>query len=226
MEKYSDVLRKCALFSEIDEEQLLRMLYCLGARRERFARKETVRDEGEAACDIGIVLSGSVQITQTDYFGNRSIVSNVEPSDCFGEAFACGEVEALPVAVTACEECEILFIDCSHILHTCESHCVFHERLIYNLMRNLAGKSIQLHQKLEVVSRRTTREKLLSYLTFQAQKAGSSRFTIPFDRQELADFLQVDRSGLSTEIGRLRREGLIENNRREFILLDQPHSVH
>jgi len=165
------------------------------------------------------MLSGSAQIVRVDYYGNRSIVSGIEAAEVFGEAFACAEVGSLPVSVTAAEPCEVMFIDCRHILHTCSNNCGFHQKLIYNLMKCLANKSIMFHQRLEITSRRTTRDKLMAYLAYQARRAGSSTFDIPFDRQELADYLEVDRSGLSAEISKLRAEGVLRSTKKRFELL-------
>lgn len=218
MKNYLDVLQKCPLFAQIEEENLLRMLVCLGARVESFDKKYTIIAEGNPAKYIGIVLSGSVQIIRIDYYGNRSILSEIGVSEVFAEAFACAEVPSIPVTVIANEPCDIMLIDCGHILHTCSNNCGFHQQLIFNLMKDLATKTIMFHQKIEITSKRSTREKLLTYLMFQAQKAGKNRFQIPFDRQELADYLEVDRSGLSAEISRLRKEGVLESDRNEFIL--------
>jgi len=219
LKKYFSVLRNCPLFDRIEEEQLLRMLTCLGARVETFDKKYTILTEGSPAKYIGIVLTGSVQVIRIDYYGNRSILSEMGPSDIFGEAFACAETPSIPVTVIANEPCEVMLIECGHILHTCENNCGFHQQLIYNLMKDLAMKTLLFHQKIEITSKRSTREKLMTYLTMQAQKAGSSAFEISFDRQELADYLEVDRSGLSAEIGKLRREGILENEKNYFHLL-------
>lgn len=219
MKNYLDVLQKCPLFAQIEEENLLRMLVCLGARVASFDKKYTIIAEGNPAKYIGIVLSGSVQIVRIDYYGNRSILSEIGVSEVFAEAFACAEVPSIPVTVIANEPCDIMLIDCGHILHTCSNNCGFHQQLIFNLMKDLATKTIMFHQKIEITSKRSTREKLLTYLMFQAQKAGKNRFQIPFDRQELADYLEVDRSGLSAEISKLRKEGVLESDRNEFILL-------
>lgn len=219
MKKYLSVLKKCPLFENIADENLLRMLTCLGARIEYFDKKYTVIAEGNPAKFVGIVLSGSVQIIQTDYYGNRSIVGHSEMSQVFGEAFACAEIREMPVTIIANEPSEIMFIDCAHILHTCTNNCGFHQQLIYNMMKNLAVKNIQFHQKIEVTSKRSTREKLLAYLFLCGKKAGSNSFDIPFDRQELADYLGVERSGLSVEISKLKKEGIIENSKKHFTLL-------
>ncbi len=219
MEKYLEILKKCPLFDNINDDNLIRMLGCFGAKVENFDKKYTIFAEGKPAKYIGIVLSGEAQIIQIDYFGNRSILSNIEPSEMFAEAFACAETESIPVTVIANEPCEIMLIDCSHILHTCSNNCGFHQQLIFNLMKDLATKTIMFHQKIEIASRRTTRDKLMCYLLLQAKKAGKSSFTIPFDRQELADYLEVDRSGLSAEISKMRAEGIIKCNKNNFELI-------
>lgn len=219
MEKYLEILKKCPLFSEIDEKDLLKMLTCLGARVDSFDKKYTVMAEGSKAKYIGIVLSGEVQTEQTDFYGNRSILSVAGAGEVFAEAFACSNTDTLPVSVVAVKPGEIMFIDCAHILHVCKNGCSFHNRLIFNLMRDIASKTVMFHQKIEVISKRTTREKLLSYLSMVSKKEGSSVFAIPFDRQQLADFLEVDRTGLSAEIGKLKKEGIIECRKNYFELL-------
>jgi len=219
LKKYLKVLRKCPLFSTIEDDSLLRMLVCLGAKVEFFDKKYTILGEGTPAKYIGIVLSGSAQIAQVDYFGNRSILSEIGPSEVFAEAFACAEINELPVSVIANEPSEIMLIDCSHILHTCQNHCGFHQQLIYNLMKDLAAKTLLFHQRIEITSKRSTREKLMTYLLMQAKKVDSNSFDIPFDRQELADYLEVDRSGLSAEIGKLKKEGVIDSYKNHFVLL-------
>lgn len=219
MKQYFHILKKCPLFRDIDEESLLALLGCLGARVERFDKKYTILAEGTPATWIGIVLSGSAQIIRVDYDGNRSILSGVEPSELFGEAFACADVPSIPVSIIADEPCEIMLIDCRRILYSCSNACGFHQQMIFNLMKDLATKNMMFHQKLEITSKRSTREKLMTYLSLRARAVGRNRFTVPFDRQELADYLEVDRSGLSAEISKLRREGILESTKNEFRLL-------
>ncbi|MBR5515163.1 MAG: Crp/Fnr family transcriptional regulator [Clostridia bacterium] len=219
MKKYLEILKKCPLFFEIEEESLLRMLTCLGATIDLYDKKYTVMPEGKPVKHIGIVLSGSVQINQVDYDGNRTIIANVYPGELFAEAFACAEAKSFPLSVIANEPSYIMLIDVSHILHTCNNNCGFHQQLIFNLMKDIALKTITFYQKIEVTSKRSTREKLLTYLNMQAKKAGYRTFDIPFNRQELADFLEVDRSGLSAEISKLRKEGIIESNKNHFTLI-------
>ncbi len=219
MEKYMPALRQCSLFSGIGNSELLTMLNCLGASVVSFDKKYTILAEGHPAKHIGVMLSGSAQIIMVDYYGNRSIVSGIKPPEVFGEAFACAEINELPVSVIAGEPCEVMFINCRHILHTCSNNCSFHQQLIFNLMKGLAIKNIVFYQKLEITSRRTTRDKLMAYLDIQARQSGSSSFDIPFDRQELADYLEVDRSGLSAEISKLRSEGVLISKKRHFELL-------
>lgn len=219
MKKYFEILKKCPLFGGIDESELLSMLSCLKADVEVFDKKYTVISEGSPAKYVGIVLSGSIQVERSDYFGNRSILSKIGPSGVFGEAFACADIPSIPISVIADEQSEIMLIDCNRIINTCASSCNFHRRLIFNMMKLLAVKNIMFHSKLEITSKRSTREKLMTYLLQYAKNVGSSDFDIPFDRQELADYLEVERSGLSAEISKLRKEGIIKSHKKHFTIL-------
>ena len=219
MKNYFPVLKKCPLFQSIADEDLDRMLHCLGARVETFDKKYTIFAEGNQIHHIGIVLSGSMQVIQIDYYGNRSLLYEMAASEIFAEEFACAEADELPVTVVANEACEVMLIDCRHILHTCANNCGFHQQLIFNMMKDLALKTISFHHRAEIISKRSTREKLMAYLMLQAKKANSNSFEVPFDRQELADFLEVDRSGLSVEISKMKREGIIDNQKNHFVLL-------
>ena len=138
--------------------------------------------------------------------------------DLFGESFACAGLDPLPVSVVTAEECEYMCFDCRRLMTSCTNACSFHNQLIFNLLKVVAAKNLTFHQKIEITSKRTTRDKLLTYLQIQAKAARSSRFTIAYDRQELADYLEVDRSGLSVEISRLRKEGVIDCHKNNFTL--------
>lgn len=219
MEKYLRILEKCALFDNISIQEMAPMLGCLGARVAEYGKNEIVFAEGDPANRMGIVLSGSVQIVKEDFFGNRSIVTSIEPSQLFGESFACAEIKTMPVSVMAMEKSEIMLIDCRRITVTCCNACAFHSRMIMNLLRGVAEKNLVFNQKLEIMSKRTTKEKLMTYLLDQAKRSNSRSFTIPFDRQSLADYLGVERSALSAEIGKMKKEGILESNRSRFELL-------
>ena len=219
MRKFLSVLKKCPLFFDITGDNIITMLDCLEARTDIFDKNYTILSEGSPAKYIGIVLLGSVQITRTDYYGNRSILGNLCEGELFAEAFACMQMTSMPVSVIANETSTIMFIDCNHILHTCQNGCPFHQQLVYNLMKVLAAKTVMFQQKIEITSKRTTREKLLAYLTICAKKNNKNSFKISFNRQELADYLEVDRSGLSAEISKLRKDGILECRRNYFKLL-------
>ena len=219
MKNYIEILKKCPLFYNITENDIITMLNCIDAKVISFQKKQIIIAEGEPAKYIGIVLSGAVQIIQIDYFGNRSIVADVKPSELFGESFACAGVKSIPVDVVASVATEVLFIDCLRILHYCSNACAFHRHIIYNIMKIVAVKNIMFHQKIEVTSKRSTKEKLITYLLIQAKKYNSNSFEIPYNRQELADYLEVDRSGLSVEIRKLCHMGLIKANKKNFKIL-------
>ena len=220
MKKYFPILRKCPLFDNISDEELPGMLGCLGATVISCDKKNAILSEGDPAKYVGILLSGSAQIIRIDYFGNRSIVANISPAELFAESFACADVKKLPVDIIATDDCDVLFIDCAKIMHPCCNACSFHQQIIYNLMKIMADKNLIYHQKIEITSRRTTRDKLLTYLAIQSAKNKSNSFDIPYDRQALADYLEVERSGLSSEIGKLQREGILKCSRNHFELTD------
>ena len=219
MEKFLPVLASCPLFEHISPGDLGAMLACLNANVRRYAKGETILSEGDAAHLIGVVLRGCVQVSRMDYNGSRSLMARLSPPDLFAEAFAFAGVAALPVSVTATEESDVLMIDASRITHSCASACDFHQQMIYNLMRILALKNLAFSRKLEITGKRTTREKLMTYLMQQAAITGTCSFVIPFDRQELADYLEVDRSGLSAVISTLRKEGVLKSEKSRFTLL-------
>ena len=219
MKKYIETLKKCPLFDDINETEMERMLSCMGTKTFSYSKKETVLNEGDPADLIGIVLSGEIQTVQIDYYGNRSILDTVFEGEMFNEAFACAKTSSIPVSFVANKPSVVMLIDCEHILHTCENNCSFHRSMIYNIMKDLALKTISYHQRVEITSKRTTRAKLLAFLDIMAKKTQKRNFEIPFDRQELADYLEVERSGLSTEIGKLRREGIIDCEKNKFTLL-------
>lgn len=218
MKKYFDLLRVCPLFQGIEQQEFAKVLECLNARVASFAKGEAVLREGEPAKDVGIVLTGRLQILRTDFFGNRSILAQLVPGDLFGESFACAGVKAVPVTAAAAERAQVMLIDCRQITCVCGTPCQVHQQMLVNLLQVTAAKNLVFHQKIEVTSKRTTREKLMTYLMLQAKRQGSLKFEIPYNRQELADYLEVERSGLSAEIGKLRRQGVIEANRSRFRL--------
>ena len=219
MEKYLESIQGCALFSGIEASQLEVLLGCLMAVNRSYEKNGFIFSAGDDVSCVGVVLSGSVHVLQEDYWGNRRILSRIGASSLFGEAFSCGETESIPVSVLAAERSEILLLDYKRIVTSCSSACGFHTALIQNMMKILARKNIMLTQKMAIVTHRTTRERLLAYLSTQAVQAGSSRFTIPFNRQELSDFLSVERSAMSAELSRMQGEGLLHTNKSEFELL-------
>lgn len=219
MKSFMNIIKECPLFQNIREDELSAILACLGARRLSFDKGQYIFTEGNPAKQIGIVLSGAVQICRDDYYGNRTLMGRLEPGDLFGESFAFANVDTLPVSVMAAASCDIMLIDSSRIISPCSNACGFHTKLIFNLLQIMARKNLGFHQKIEITSKRTTREKLMAYLLAQAKIHQSNSFEIPFDRQTLADYLEVDRSGLSAEISKLRKEGVLECHRSRFTLL-------
>lgn len=218
--KYYPVLQNCPLFAGIAESELKTLLDCLSSKYKRFRKNSFIFMADDAIDSLGVVLTGAVHIVREDYWGRRKIVARIESGGLFGEAFACAGIEKLPVSVTAAEETDVLFINCRRIIRSCSSACIFHIGLIKNVLLTLADKNVSLIQKLEYVTQPTTREKLLSFLSEQARLAGGNSFAIPFNREELADYLSVERSAMSAELSKMRDDGLIDYHKNNFMLKD------
>lgn len=212
-------LSQCALFAGIPQEDYGAVLACLDGSVRTLARKETVFAAGTEDFALGVVLEGSVDIVQEDFWGNQGLLARLSSGGIFAESFVLAQMPRLPVSVTAGQDTTILLLDYRRILRSCGKDCTFHERLVENLLSVLARKNIALTEKMELVTRRTLREKLLAYLSAQAKAAASSHFTIPYDRQALADYLAVDRSALSRALSEMQREGLLRYHKNSFELL-------
>jgi CRP-like cAMP-binding protein len=221
LKHFLPVLSRCRLFEGIEPKTIAALLGCIRHSEKKYRRNSFVLLEDDKPKSIGIVLSGLLHIVRDDYWGNRDIVSVVEPGELFAEAFVCGGAEKLPVSVIAAEPSEIMRLDFTRITTVCSSACAFHTRLIQNMISTLAQKNIQLMEKIECLGRRSTRSKVLSYLSACAKRQKSGDVEIPFNRQELADYLSVDRSALSAELCRMRDEGLLTFHKNKFCIKDK-----
>ena len=209
MEKYLDLLQKVALFEGIGEKNISGMLKCLNANVREYEDGSIIFQAGQQVGAVGAVLEGRVQVVREDVHGNRIIMAEWGPSDMFAEAFAPAEIEEIPVSVFASEKSRILFLDFKRIMTQCSSHCEFHSMLIRNMMKVLARKNIMLSARIDLLGKRSIREKLLAYFWSQSQKTRKNRIVLPFNRNELADYLCVDRSAMSRVLGQMRDEGVI-----------------
>jgi len=207
-----------SLFEGIRGDELSSLLSCLSVRVRSYVKGDCIIREGDPVDSLGIILSGFVQIVKNDYDGNRMIQSSFGTGALFAESFVCAGLERIPVSVIAAENSEILFIPFKKLMHTCEASCSFHQLLVENMMKVIARKNLMLSMKIEIASKRTTREKVLAYLGQEKLKAGQPGFCIPYSRIEMADFLCVDRCALSRELGRMQDEGLIEFDGNAFTL--------
>ena len=219
MERYFDIIAKSPLFAGIEEGELRTMLSCLGARKQHFPRSGAVFLEGDPAGMIGMVLEGSVQVVRDDVFGDRSVLTCAEPGELFAETFSCAGVETMPVSAYAAKDSVLLLMDCKRMLTVCANTCGFHNRLIRNLLQVVAENNLLLTRKIRIMSKKTTREKLMAYLMEQAKLHQSTDFTIHLDRQALADYLGVERSAMSFELSKLRKAGVLETKGSAFRLL-------
>jgi len=206
------------LFSGIKPEEQKSLLSCIGYHISTFRKGDIVAFEDENIRHIGIVISGTVDIIKEDLWGNKTMLVRVYKDELFGETFACGSSSLSVVTFLVSEDAQIMFIPFDRVMHSCAMACGFHHRLLENMVRIIADKNHNLMRKVEVVSKRTIREKLLAYLSIQAQGQNSRYFEIPLGRVELAEYLCVDRSALTRELVKMKAEGLIDYHKNCFRL--------
>ena len=223
MKEFIPVLKRTKLFSGVGDDDISTMLTCLGARLLTYKKGEHVLRQGEHLSDILVLAEGSLHIQRDDYWGNRSILGHIGVGEIFGEAYVAPESGTLLNDVIAVEDSAVFFFDVKRVISTCSSACRFHTMVVQNLFFAISEKNRGLVQKLDYMSRRTTREKLLSYLSEEAKKQNSASITLPsitlpFNRQQLADYLSVDRSAMSNELCKMRDEGLLEFEKNRFRL--------
>jgi CRP-like cAMP-binding protein len=217
MKKIFESVKGNQLFHGIAFSDFEGMLSCLSAKTKDYKKGGIILLSGDTVDFVGLILSGSVKVIKEDLDGNITILTELSVSEVFGEVFACAGTPQSPVTVQAAEDAEILFIDYRKIVTSCSSACPFHARLIENMLKLLAHKNLMLNQKIEILSKRTTKEKLMCF--FDYHRGAAKKFTLPFNREELAHYLCVDRSAMSNELCKMRDEGLIRFKRNEFEII-------
>ena len=211
-------LAQTVLFRGSTPEQVNEMMKCFYAREKHFQKGEIILYMGDLVKDLGLVLSGGVTIERDDLLGNRSIFGHAGAGQIFAETYACVPEEPLMVNVVADEDTSILFLDIGRVLTTCRTTCTHHSMLIQNLLLASARKNLGLSERIMHTSPKSIRGRLLSYFSAQAARQGSVNFSIPFNRQQLADYLAVERSGLSLELGKMKKDGLLDFHKSHFVL--------
>ena len=212
-------LSTTSLFKGLTEQEIKTILPCLSVREKKYRKGSIILHAGDQVSEIGLVLSGSVNIVVTFYWGNSNIFGHVGKGDLFAENYAAIPERTLLNDVVAAETTEILFLNLDRLLTTCKKGCAFHNRLIHNLVKISAMKNLNLSARMMHTASKSIRERVLSYLSECALTSGSMHFSIPFSRQELADYLGVDRSALSGELSKMQRDGLISCRKNHFIIL-------
>ena len=218
MEQYLFILRNSPFFQGMTEEEILSVLHCVSASVQHKKKDEYILRVGDSTESMGLVLRGSVLVLQEDLWGHRNIMHRIGPGEYFAEPFAATAGSVLNVSVVADEDTEIMLLNMERFLRTCPNACAHHSRMVRNLVSVMAKRVLDLNEKLTHMAKRSTREKLLSYLSAESMRQGKLAFTIPYDRQQLADYLSVERAAMSVELGKLQKEGLLKTNRNYFEL--------
>ncbi len=216
MKEYLSSIKSSPLFSSIKDDDVLSMLKCLDVKISSYPKESIIIHRGDTVSSIGLILEGSAFITQEDIWGNRNIIQRIKEGETFGTAYASTNATALNVSVTAETDVSVMYLSIKRVLTMCPSACTFHTLLIRNIMMETAEKNLKVSEKITHLSQRTTRAKILSYLSSEAQHHSALEFDIPFSRQEMADYLSVERSGLSIELGKLKKEGVIDYEKNHF----------
>ncbi len=216
MRKYFEILKSNYLFGGISFSKFEKLLNCLFVKSESYEKDDIVLRYGDNVSSVGIVITGSVSIIKENQ-DNTEVIKELYASGIFGEVFACAGVSRSPISVKALSNCEILFIDYKKIVNTCSNSCEYHKRLVENLLFIISKNNLSLNKKIEILSKRTTRDKLL--LFFEYHRGAANKFTIPYNREELASYLCVDRSAMCNELCKMRKEGIINFNKNEFEIL-------
>jgi len=228
---YIDVLVQNNLFKGINKEDLTSMLSCLEFKVKKFLKGRQIFSAGEVRKEgfpLGIIVEGQVELEHTDYWGYHSIIETITEGQTFAEAVACSGMTIFPLSIRASENTVILFGNYKKMTTTCKNACHHHTQLVQNMIQVLAYKNFLLTQKIDHLSRRTTREKIISYLSGVALREGcpsdkgtnAFTFDIPYDRQQLADFLAVERSALSSTLSKLKKDGIIDFTKNHFTLFE------
>lgn len=212
-------LSRTKLFNQISTQNIKHVLKCLRCRKKTFKNGEIIFSIGDKIEEIGLILSGSVLIENNDLWGNRSILAVIEKDHIFAESYAFVNAK-LNVTVIAAEDTEVLFLNAQAVITMCSTACHFHTQLIYNLLSISSTNNIRLSERILNTSSKTIRGRLITYFSQEAHKNDSNEFKIPLNRQELADYLNVDRSALSNELGKMRDEKILSFYKNEFKLLD------
>lgn len=211
-------LSETKLFSGIKPEEIKDALCCLSAYEKSFKKGEIIYRTGQTVTDMGLVEEGSVNITVNLYWGNSIILGNIEKGKIFAETYAAVSGKEMLCDAVAAEDCRVLFINVGKLLNVCKNTCGFHQKIIHNLLRISAMKNLNLSTRMLHTAPKTIRGRLISYFSQAAAETGSREFTIPFSRQELADYIGVDRSALSAELSKMQKDGILTYRKNEFKL--------
>ncbi len=209
---------KNTIFDYIDEQDVKKLLNCLQCRKVSYKKERTIVSNLINTRMIYIILRGTVDLIRYDYNGNRTILEELNENDIFGEVFSANL--SSDIAAMAKTDCEIMSLDYQSIITRCKKNCPFHDKFIENMMDMISKKIIEKNERIEVLTQRSIRDKLLSYFEKLSRQKISKTFNLPSSYTDLADYLSIDRSAMMREIKKLKDEGFIQTKGKKITMLN------
>lgn len=217
-----DILENHPLFKGINKTELEKLLKCLSVIKKSYKKDEYIIHEGNQINFIGLIISGRIFMEKEDYAGNIYFYTEIHQDNLFGEVFICPHIQSSTVNYRAVTDCTVLFIKYDNILHLCKNNCRYHQRLNENLVNLIAYKCRSLMDKIEIISKKTIRERILTYLLqLSVEQSNPRQVTSPFNHKEMASFLCVNRSSMLRELHKMKEEHLLDFKRNMFHLYFQ-----
>lgn len=215
-----EILKDCSLFYHMGEDLIEKALVCLGAFCRTIPKQGYLLDVGDVIREVGVIISGSANIVTETAGGGRTIIDKLLPGDVYGEAIVCSGISKSTNRIVAAEDCRVVKIGMENIIHANLTKCAIRSRIVENLLRLSAGRCVALNRKMDILSHKSVRERVLYYLSDEMERCNRCEFSIRFSRNELAEYLQLDRSALSRELGRIRNDGIIDFDKARFRILE------
>ncbi len=216
MEEYLEIIKRCILFKGFKEAEIIDFLTKVSAKLSEFKKDEFIIKTNDKPNEFGILIKGSANIQKLDFNGKLNITSNIDVSELFGEAFVYADINKALVSVCCNENSSVILLNKNNISNLAHSDIELFKKFNENMLKCMSKKLVNLNRKIDILTGQNIREKILGYLDSLSEDNKKSTIEIPFNREQLADFLCVNRSSLSRELSKMRDEGIIDFYKNSF----------